>query len=115
MNECETLTDVEQDETADRRVSKRVPFSAALGVCEMAGDEIPPASDFRRVKGFNLSHTGISFATTEWPENERLVVMLGNPDQPVFVVTRIVGCVRRKQRTGSLPFKVCCEFEKWVR
>ena len=44
MSKCETPADAEKVLQADRRASSRVSFFAALGVCEFAGDEIPPGA-----------------------------------------------------------------------
>ena len=113
MNESETLTDLE-DNPADRRVSTRVPFGAVLGICECDGDKIPSSRAFRTVKGFNLSHTGISFTTLEWPQSDRLIVMLGDPERPNLVRTHIVRCVRKKRPSDTPPFEVNCEFDEWL-
>jgi hypothetical protein len=103
-----------QEDKTDRRTSTRVRFGAVLGVAELAGESIPPRSEFRIVKAVNLSHTGISFATSEWPRNDRLVVMLGDSEAPNYVITRIVGCVSKDRGEGHSSYKVHCEFVEWL-
>ena len=102
------------ENASERRNSTRVPFSSALAVSEYDGDSIPPKSDFQNVKAVNLSHTGLSFAASNWPRCDRLIVMMGDPEKPVYVVTRIVGCVKQGKADRGRRVRVHCEFEEWI-
>jgi hypothetical protein len=101
-------------EGTDRRDSRRVPYGALLGVAEYDGRSFPAASAFREVAAVNLSHSGMSFTTSEWPKTDALVMTFRKGPDPVYVVARIVGCVSRKSREGSRCYKVHCQFAEWL-
>jgi len=68
------------------------------------------------VKGFDLSHTGISFSTPTWPPTDHLMVSLGDMQSPALVSARVVACGRSAHEAADPSFfEVRCEFEKWMR
>lgn len=97
----------------DRRTSGRVPFASVRGVAEYNGS-LPDQSEFRPVKGRDLSQTGIAFDTTRWPTSDSIVVMLGDRENPSFARARIVGCLCESLDPDTKQFEVRCEFEKWL-
>ena len=98
----------------DRRTSNRVPFAGVLGVATYDGDIIPQRESFLPVRGFDLSHSGISFATDSWPRSDSLVVSLGDTKSPILVAAHVIGCDRNHQAAGDTTFEVRCEFVKWL-
>ena len=100
-------------ELEDRRSSGRVPFASVRGVAEYKGS-LPDNSEFRPVKGRDLSQTGIAFGTTHWPTSDSIVVMLGDRENPYFAMARIIGCLCKFDDPNEKQFEVRCEFEKWL-
>ena len=92
-------------------ISARVPFSGSLAIASFDGSTEPQRSAFLAVDGFNLSHTGISYATPDWPGTDRLMVALGDERSPVLVSARVIAC--NKQATNAGLFEVHCEFDQW--
>ena len=97
----------------DAADSARVPFSGSLGIARFDGQAPPDQRSFESVDGFNLSHTGISFATPDWPATDRLMVALGDDRSPVFVSAWVVACSKQADQGEPGRFEVRCEFDRW--
>ena len=91
----------------------RIPFAGSLGIASFDGQTQPERPSFESVVGFNLSHTGISFATSTWPATDRLMVALGDERSPVLVSAQIVACHKQSHEDAVAPFEVRCEFDQW--
>ena len=107
------MLDFELSFEADAADAARVPFSGALGVAGFHGQTPPDRKSFEPVEGFNLSHTGISFATPVWPTTDRLMVALGDDRSPVLVSARVVACSKRTDQDDPTAYEVRCEFDQW--
>ena len=101
------------DEFENRRSSPRVPFASICGVADYNGT-VPDDSEFRPVKGRDLSQTGIAFDTTSWPCSDSIVVMCGDRNNPTYVAAHIVGCIRIGEGSDEESFEVRCKFERWL-
>ncbi|MDP6468156.1 MAG: hypothetical protein QF918_10475 [Pirellulaceae bacterium] len=99
-----------ESEVAD---SPRVPFAGSLGIASFDGQTPPDRQSFESVDGFNLSHAGISFETSEWPASDRLMVALGDDCSPALVSARVVACRKQMDQEASAPYEVRCEFDQW--
>ena len=102
------------DEAENRRASARVPFASILGIADYNGT-LPDHSEFRPVKGRDLSHTGIAFHTQKWPTSDSIVVMVGDRKNPSYASANIVGCLRNAADPDDHQFEVRCEFERWLQ
>lgn len=107
------MLDFELSFGSDAAESARVPFVGSLGVAQFDGQTPPDQPSFDPVDGFNLSHTGISFATSDWPATDRLLVALGDERSPVLVSARIVACRKHADQDEPRGFEVRCEFDQW--
>jgi len=110
------MLDFELSFAPDAAESMRVPFSGSLAIALFEGQALPERDAFEAVEGFNLSHTGISFATPTWPTSDRLMVALGDERAPVLVSARVITChkcVDRTDENDSMSYEVECEFEQW--
>lgn len=108
-----SMAGVNLEESLERRTSGRVPFGAVLGIREYHG-ALPDADQFRPVQAIDLSQTGISFRTEQWPRHDSLVVMLGSSSKPSYAVARVVECQSRAASGNQRQFDVRCEFEQWI-
>lgn len=97
----------------DRRTSTRVDYAARVTVCEHNIATGAEEAEFRVVKASNLSQTGVSFVTTDWPTDDRLVVGFGETD-PARVIARIVNIRCEELEGGDRRFEVSCEFGDWL-
>lgn len=93
--------------------SDRIPFVGPLGVANFDGQQQPAHHTFEPVAGYNLSHSGISFATYTWPSTDRLMVALGDERAPVLVSARVLACHRLPDQDEPDSFEVHCEFDRW--
>lgn len=98
---------------SDAADSTRVPFSGSLGIAGFDGQSPPERQSFESVEGFNLSHTGISYATSRWPATDRLMVALGDDRAPVLVSAQVVACTKQVNPEQEATYDVRCEFDQW--
>jgi hypothetical protein len=84
-----------------------------IGIAEYNGT-LPAQTEFRLVKGRDLSQTGIAFDTTRWPHSDSIVVMVGDRKKPSYAAAQIVGCLRNSTGADEKLYEVRCEFERWL-
>jgi hypothetical protein len=104
---------LEISKAADRRDSTRVGFAAVVKVND-SGEYGIPASSFYPVTAQDLSHSGLSFTTDRWPQRDNLTLMMGSPDNPVYVNARIVRCVTEEHGDDPPNYTVHCVFAEWL-
>lgn len=107
------MLDFELSFESNAAESTRVPFCGSLGIARFDGQTPPDQQSFAPVDGFDLSHTGISFATSDWPSTDRLMVALGDDRAPVLVSARVVACRKQADQDAPGGFEVRCEFDRW--
>ena len=91
----------------------RVSFGASLSISEYDGKQVPGPGSFRPVKAEDLSQTGISFFTTQWPSSSLLMLCFGGGDGPVQVTARVVSSRQMPAEDGT-QYEVRCEFVEWL-
>ncbi len=96
----------------DRRNATRVDFDARVSVCEYDPVRKSATGDFRPVRSSDLSQSGISFVTTEWPTNDRLIVDFGDSN-PTRAIVQVVN-VRVDLSQELSRFEVSCQFQDWL-
>lgn len=92
----------------DRRGSARVGFGASVEFCEFSNSP----SDFRPVKASDLSQTGISFVTTDWPSKDRLILRFGDNERQAVAQVVNVRCENFDEEDRR--FEVSCQFKEWL-
>jgi hypothetical protein len=98
----------------DRRSSRRVSFAARLSISTSGGTTIPSDDLFHPVKAVNLSQTGLSFTTTQWPGSDELLVRFSDHSKPRHATARVIACRREELDGGESRFEVRCEFGEWL-
>ena len=98
----------EQDPEVDRRVEKRVTYTAILGFKEVDGKEIPVVPESPNATGANLSLGGICFQSTKRPKGEHAILYLPDGARAVVRLANITFDF------DSSTFTNHCEVVRWL-
>jgi len=93
----------------DKRKSPRVAYCALLPVNPNLAANATKDMEFESVETRDLSQTGCSFFCSQAPDEPTLIVQLGEPPTPLFMVARIVRC-EKDYDDPQRRFIVGCEF-----
>jgi len=93
----------------DKRKSPRVRYCALLAVNANTTAEVPKDAAFESVETRDLSQKGASFYCAKAPDEPALIVQLGEPSAPLFMLARIVRC-EKDYEDPQRRFIVGCEF-----
>lgn len=96
----------------DRRKNPRFKFDWWQLVAEYDGENLPAQRDFRLLRFFDLSASGISFLADQRPVSDDLIIALGIIPF-VFIHVRIMRTVHRRD-LDDLTLQIGCRFIKRI-
>jgi len=120
MEECETLgghsPPVHEDggqppgnAKIDRRWIQRRFYPYEQHVAPMMGRLLPDKDQFLPVRCHDISARGFSFIAKKPPSYEKLIVALGKPRAPLYVVAQVIH-VSHTERDEEYGYRVGCRY-----
>ena len=95
----------ESDEFVDRRKHVRLPYPGIISVALYNGGMFPVEAAFHRVRGCDLTLSGISFFTSVKPGTELLMIRLGGEKDATCLICNVVHSRQVKEE-----YLVGCKF-----
>jgi hypothetical protein len=89
------------DRPEDRRSAVRMKYDVSYWAADSDGEGIPPPSQFRQVRGCDLSPIGISFYAEVAATSEHVVLMFRGQKHQSYMLARVVhqkSCLVEGQR-----------------
>ncbi len=81
-------------EDDERRGQPRHAFPASQCIAPRRNAYVPPQNEFFEVQCHDLNSGGFSFLLEEKPDYDELVVSLGEPPEPIYLIARVTHCSR---------------------